>query len=300
METADNKLVSIDQQQTTSEQQKATSQQKLNANRENAQKSTGPKTPRGKSYSRKNAIQHGLFVRNLEDFFAMGESREEYNSLFGDLYDQYQPIGRAEELEVEYIAVCWWRLRRASRYENAVAHKGIIDNASDWERREFRGRTSEEEAVILGVENLLKEIRETRTVPPDLKDRFLALSPKSEGLWQSAESIANFQLFSNPRSRGPNPQEGNPPNAIDELLLASRTLNGIKQLLNTFSGISNSISLDIMLSEHMIPDRGALDRILAFQTATERSLNRALDRLERLQRRHKGETVLPPVSVQLG
>jgi hypothetical protein len=39
---------------------KSISQRKLDANRANAKKSTGPQTARGKAHSRRNAVQHGL------------------------------------------------------------------------------------------------------------------------------------------------------------------------------------------------------------------------------------------------
>ena len=35
---------------------------KVEANRRNALQSTGPRTPRGKAYGRRNALKHGLFV----------------------------------------------------------------------------------------------------------------------------------------------------------------------------------------------------------------------------------------------
>ncbi len=44
-------------------------ERKLKANRENAKKSTGPKTIRGKAFSRQNAFKHGLFARGDIDFF---------------------------------------------------------------------------------------------------------------------------------------------------------------------------------------------------------------------------------------
>ncbi len=42
-----------------------------------------------------------------------------------------------------------------------------------------------------------------------------------------------------------------------------------------------------------------LERILRYETANERALTRALDRLERLQRLRKGEYVPAPVTVTL-
>ena len=38
----------------------ATSQARIDANRRNAQKSTGPRTPAGKSQSRRNSFKHGM------------------------------------------------------------------------------------------------------------------------------------------------------------------------------------------------------------------------------------------------
>jgi hypothetical protein len=51
--------------------------------------------------------------------------------------------------------------------------------------------------------------------------------------------------------------------------------------------------------EEPILGRDALNRILPYEAAIERSLNRAVDRLERLQRRRKSERYLPAVSVCL-
>jgi hypothetical protein len=96
------------------------SERKLKANTENAKKSTGPKTPRGKAFSCRNALKHGLFVREATDFEALFENPQEFQGLLNGLWEQYRPIGKTEEVEVERIALCYWRFKRAWRYENAV------------------------------------------------------------------------------------------------------------------------------------------------------------------------------------
>jgi len=88
------------------------SERKPIANRQNAQKSTGPKTLRGKAYSRSNALKHGLFCRSLIDCEALAEDPQEYERVLKGLREQHQPIGEVEEIEVQRIAVCFWRLRR--------------------------------------------------------------------------------------------------------------------------------------------------------------------------------------------
>jgi len=49
----------------TSELKPTISEARLRANRENAKKSTGPKTSRGKAYSRRNALKHGLLIKRI-------------------------------------------------------------------------------------------------------------------------------------------------------------------------------------------------------------------------------------------
>jgi len=48
-----------------------------------------------------------------------------------------------------------------------------------------------------------------------------------------------------------------------------------------------------------LPDQQAVERLPHYQTTIECQLNRAVDQLERLRRRRKGEAVPPPVNAHL-
>jgi hypothetical protein len=77
------------------------------------------------------------------------------------------------------------------------------------------------------------------------------------------------------------------------------TLIQAKIYFDSVGSFKKSVFNAVARKEEPIPSRDALDRILPYEAAIERSLSRAVDRLERLQRRRKGEPVLPPVNVQL-
>ena len=79
------------------------------ANRRNAQKSTGPKTPEGKAAVSMNALRHGLRARTV---VLPGESREEFNQLCDDLEVEWHPQSRTEQFYVEQMAVSQWKLTR--------------------------------------------------------------------------------------------------------------------------------------------------------------------------------------------
>jgi len=94
-----------------------TSDAKRDANRRNAQHSTGPKTPEGKAASRLNALRHGLTSKQLILF---DETEEDFDAFFADLVADYAPVDTAESILVERIAVTHWRLRRVWRAEAAA------------------------------------------------------------------------------------------------------------------------------------------------------------------------------------
>jgi len=83
---------------------KATSSRKVEANRRNAQLSTGPKTDEGKAKSSRNSITHGVFVKKFLDG-ATPETVAEIEELAAGLRDYYKPQGIVEEILVQKIVV---------------------------------------------------------------------------------------------------------------------------------------------------------------------------------------------------
>jgi hypothetical protein len=99
------------------------SDKQIQANRHNARKSTGPKTPNGKTRVSRNAIKHGLLARQivLQDDDPQ-ENPADLDRLVDELRDHFAPEGPLERLLLERIAVCYWRLRRAYRFEAQAIH----------------------------------------------------------------------------------------------------------------------------------------------------------------------------------
>src|SRR5829696_220427 len=93
------------------------SKKQIQANRQNALKSTGPKTPEGKDTARLNATKHGLLSQ--VDLLP-GEDEEALKELAERLRAELQPVGEMESLLVEKIIDAVWRLRRLRRVETGI------------------------------------------------------------------------------------------------------------------------------------------------------------------------------------
>ena len=87
------------------------------ANRQNAQHSTGPATPEGKAAVRLNALTYGLRARQL---ILPGEDPEEYKQLWADLEAEWQPQTRTERLHLEQMATSQWLVARLAKSERRV------------------------------------------------------------------------------------------------------------------------------------------------------------------------------------
>jgi len=90
------------------------SQRQLEANRHNAQLSTGPTSPSGKSHSAMNALKSGIHAKSL---LIKGENLEELESLKSEIYAEYQPATTKARLLADELIRCDWTLRRLSKAE---------------------------------------------------------------------------------------------------------------------------------------------------------------------------------------
>ena len=109
------------------------------ANRQNALKSTGPKTPDGKAAVRLNALTHGLLSKEI---LLPGEDEGALRELAERLTAELQPVGELENLLVDRITSLLWRLRRLGRVEAGIFAHEFYAELADRAEREARAQES--------------------------------------------------------------------------------------------------------------------------------------------------------------
>jgi len=281
----------------------AISEHKLKANRENAKKSTGPKTLRGKAYSRRNALKHGLFALDLfPNFLSRTENQQEYRELRQQLWQYYQPVGAAEEFEVDRVCQCMWRQKRAWRYENAQLWPALVEVA-DTGRRLDRVFCSEYGTLLPRLlKNAVAEIRASGHISDDLREQICGMDPSFREIWISLENTVEHNKGLARREAMALLAGSTLPDSLRESAATIATAAVTNLAINYLEhrGQQNiQLVADVARDHHLIPESEVVDKIVRYETAIDRALNRSQDRLERLQRRRKGEPTLPPVSVRL-
>src|SRR3954452_16989342 len=93
-------------------------ERQIAANQQNAQKSTGPKTPEGKAVSAQNAFVHGMAAHAFMAF--PDEDSAAYERAHAAWKDDLKPFGPVEDALVEVACYSHWRLNRCARHETAV------------------------------------------------------------------------------------------------------------------------------------------------------------------------------------
>ena len=101
------------------------------ANRANSQKSTGPRTEKGKRNSRRNAFKHGLDSHELCPWAEeLAEDSSQYRSFHRRFLQAFQVSDPVEALLVSDLARTQWRLDRVLHAESAYLayHCAKLDN----------------------------------------------------------------------------------------------------------------------------------------------------------------------------
>ena len=98
-------------------------EKQIEANRRNAQKSTGARTAAGKANSSRNNLRHGL---TGQISLLPTEDREAHDAFCNELIDSFNPESPMEQQLAQSIAEDSWRLNRARAIENnmfALGHQ---------------------------------------------------------------------------------------------------------------------------------------------------------------------------------
>jgi hypothetical protein len=298
------------------------SEKQLEANKANAQKG-GVKTAEGKEIVKYNALKHGLLAKEIVITVGDGaENPEEFNALLEDLNTQLKPEGTLEDVLVEKIAVAYWRLRRAYKYEVGLI-RNELDNATDkfYSKTTYSGdkknKTDEEiEQQIAqekeGIEYWKKDkegltrMHKNGTPVEELYDwdenwrllydKVSELVP-DEALDDDEEWIRQLREFLNNKVGWSDDQ-------IWQTLIeiCDEQIEHHKEQLLTLEKDKekNKLKLQVLKKLGNVPSKDELDRLLRYEGAIERQFYKAMNQLERLQRMRSGESVPAPIEVEVG
>lgn len=296
------------------------SKKQLEANRKNAQKG-GAKTPEGKAIVKYNALKHGLLAKEVVIVVGDGaENPEEFSALLQDLKTQLKPEGTLEKLLVEKIAVAYWRLRRAYKYEVGLIRRELDDaiddyySETDWQDKKVNKTEKEIEHEIEQEKEAIESWRK------DKRD-FVGMRKEGKPLeeiydwdenWEWLEEKVSYILAGQQDYKGFDPKHlkeflNNNANWSDDDIwqaLIEVCDEGVERHKGQIVALGkekekNRLKLQVIRKLGNIPSKEELDRLLRYEGAIERQLYKAMNQLERLQRMRSGDNVPAPIEVDV-
>jgi hypothetical protein len=121
-----------------------TSFRQIEANRRNAQKSTGPRSEHGKQRARRNAVRHGLTAETVIEPI---EDAEDYKAFEQAVAADYDAQSAVERELILRLASLLWRLRRATSVET-----GLLQMEGEILRERMRQTQPKSQTALLVVE----------------------------------------------------------------------------------------------------------------------------------------------------
>ena len=101
---------------------------RLDAARQNAQHSTGPRSEAGKLRMRMNALKHGCDAAPQNDaavMRALGEDPEQFDALKRELSTTYGPGEALWDQQIDDLARLYWRRQRLDRIETGLMRRAL-------------------------------------------------------------------------------------------------------------------------------------------------------------------------------
>jgi hypothetical protein len=297
-------------------------EKKLAANRQNALKSTGPKSRVGKSLSSRNAVKHGLLT--AAPILRGVESRKVWERHRDDLIESIEPVGYLEKILTIRLAEISWRLGRVVRYEAEVSTAALARAESDLDERdgkpsdpaeaqeesrkasliirtlealfESSDQTSvDAESAVVTVRALWEETHETKWavhVPgiPEDRAEFNAFDQWTAGLLRKAaelfapeaQTTAEALLFS----------------CIQSAYQNRKTAEAEESWI-VEEGQRWTLVLEQENCIRKLLDPDVLNKVTRYESNLERSFFRILHEIQRLQAARLGAAVPPPAAIDV-
>jgi len=142
------------------------SEKQQQANRQNAQKSTGPKTPEGREAVRFNALTYGLRTRQT---ILERENAREYSELWDELDAEWQPQTRTERIYLETMVTSQWLLKRIAESEQQIYTIANVEQRFKMLAYVYKMRAQLERSFRTAVADMKqsqKERKAVQTQPP--------------------------------------------------------------------------------------------------------------------------------------
>ena len=285
------------------------SPEQLDANRRNAQKSTGPKTPEGRAVSKMNALKHGILSKEvLVRGMNIKESNREFSTLHDRFWQELKPVGPVEEMLVDQIVTTHWRLRRALTAESGEIALSV--DQGHWSRRfnphyfnlrlQISGDLEQAlEDSVMGIsilERWLRELHERVEQEGELTETAIKSVFGEATTFSKKFDKLRFRLSQKTEGAdAASRREENKKEALDFIKHELMLLHWQKVSHEKREAAEE----EARQSAAVLPSMEVLEKILRYETKLERLQYRAMSQLERVQRMRRGEEVPPPMTMEV-
>ncbi len=290
-----------------------TSEKQIQANKLNAQNSTGAKSTQGKAIVAKNALKHGILSSEVVlETSEIGENKKEFEDLQNSLFTDLKPMGILEEILVDRIATTYWRLRRVIRAENGAIRRQTDDldfkqllkkaeQADHFDQypalTDYRNQRLRNSIGALRAKQELEELKRTVEDMGYLPEAAFKEYVKLTNI-ERDEKHFSFFMFFNENAQG--------------RVEGEEKEKGKKALLFTLEADIKAAKASEMAAEEMeqhetealamalsVPSEEVIDKIARYETTLENQLHKAINQLIKLQTIRKGGKVISAQAIEI-
>jgi hypothetical protein len=182
------------------------SERKLAANRANALKSTGPRTPEGKARSSRNALKHGLYSGAMLAVAPVSRTeRDTFRFVMAQLVHSFEPRTTFEHLLLERLGLAFLRVLRAS-YVEAGAIQRLFENTAQQHPQTLPDHFRPILAYDAAAERtILRSLRELRLLRNNLRTSPQGEPRRSQPELPSKAVLRDLREFTSPFPPAPSP-----------------------------------------------------------------------------------------------